>query len=223
MDHKDLREEVAETARRMISSGLVKGTSGNVSARTPEGDVLVTPSGLDYAELGPEDVVLVDLDGNLLDGDWKPSTETPMHTGIYRARSGVGGIVHTHSRYSTTLACLGWEIPPVHYMLTTLSDDGRVPLAPYALYGTGELARHAVEALGERNSACLLQNHGTITVGESPAQAYARAEVLEEMAEIYYRVRVAGDPVLLTPEEVREVAAKISGYGKAKSTDPEDG
>jgi L-fuculose-phosphate aldolase len=223
MDHKDLREEVAATARRMISSGLVKGTSGNVSARTPEGDdVLVTPSGLDYADLGPEDVVLVDLDGNLLDGAWKPSTETPMHTGIYRVRSDVGGIVHTHARYSTTLACLGWEIPPVHYMLTTLSDDGRVPLAPYVLYGTEELARRVVEALGESNSACLLRNHGTIAVGESPAQAFARTEVLEEMAELYYRARVAGEPVLLTPEEVAEVAAKISGYGKAKSTS-EDG
>jgi L-fuculose-phosphate aldolase len=222
MDHKDLREGVAETARRMISSGLVKGTSGNVSARTPEGDVLVTPSGLDYAELGPDDIVLVDLEGNLLDGAWKPSTETPMHTGIYRARSDVGGIVHTHARYSTTLACLGWEIPPVHYMMTTLSDDGRVPLAPYVLYGTEELARRAVEALGERNSACLLRNHGTIAVGESPAQAYSRTEVLEEMAEFYYRARVAGDPVLLTPEEVGEVAEKISGYGKAKSTS-EDG
>jgi len=214
-----LREEVATTARRMISSGLVKGTSGNVSARTPENDVLVTPSGLDYAELGPEDLVLVDLAGNLLDGAWKPSTETPMHTGIYRARPEVHGIVHTHSRYSTTLACLGWPIPPVHYMLTVLSNEGRVPLAPYTLYGTEELARHAAEALGERHTACLLQNHGTITVGDSPDQAYARTEILEEMAELYYRARVAGEPVLLDPQQVREVAEKITGYGKAKSAD----
>jgi L-fuculose-phosphate aldolase len=203
----------------MISSGLVKGTSGNVSARTPENDVLVTPSGLDYAELGPEDLVLVDLAGNLLDGSWKPSTETPMHTGIYRARPEVHGIVHTHSRYSTTLACLGWPIPPVHYMLTVLSDEGRVPLAPYTLYGTEELARHAAETLGERHTACLLQNHGTITVGDSPDQAYARTEILEEMAELYYRARVAGEPVLLDPQQVSEVAEKIAGYGKAKSAD----
>lgn len=214
-----MREEVATTARRMISSGLVKGTSGNVSARTLEDDVLVTPSGLDYAELGPEDLVLVDLAGNLLDGSWKPSTETPMHTGIYRARPEVHGIVHTHSRYSTTLACLGWPIPPVHYMLTVLSDEGRVPLAPYTLYGTEELARHVAETLGERHTACLLQNHGTITVGDSPDQAYARTEILEEMAELYYRARVAGEPVLLDPQQVSEVAEKIAGYGKAKSAD----
>jgi len=219
LEYRTLREEVATTARRMISSGLVKGTSGNVSARTPENDVLVTPSGLDYAELGPEDLVLVDLAGNLLDGSWKPSTETPMHTGIYRARPEVHGIVHTHSRYSTTLACLGWPIPPVHYMLTVLSDEGRVPLAPYTLYGTEELARHAAETLGERHTACLLQNHGTITVGDSPDQAYARTEILEEMAELYYRARVAGEPVLLDPQQVSEVAEKIAGYGKAKSAD----
>jgi len=219
LEYRTLREEVATTARRMISSGLVKGTSGNVSARTPENDVLVTPSGLDYAELGPEDLVLVDLAGNLLDGSWKPSTETPMHTGIYRVRPEVHGIVHTHSRYSTTLACLGWPIPPVHYMLTVLSDEGRVPLAPYTLYGTEELARHAAEALGERHTACLLQNHGTITVGDSPGQAFSRTEILEEMSELYYRARVAGEPVLLDHQQVREVARKIAGYGKAKNAD----
>lgn len=217
MEHQDLREAVATTARRMTSSGLVKGTSGNVSARTPDNTVLVTPSGLDYAELGPDDVILVDLNGEILDGPWKPSTETPMHTGIYRARPEVGGIVHTHSRYATTLACLGWEIPPIHYMLTVLSNEGRVPIAPYTLYGTDELARYAAEALGETHAACLLRTHGTITVGSGPEEAFSRTEILEEMAELYYRARVAGEPVLLSPEEVSEVAEKISGYGKAKS------
>lgn len=219
MDHKNLRESVADTARRMISSGLVKGTSGNVSVRTPDDTVLVTPSGLDYAELGPEDVVLVDLDGDFLDGPWKPSTETPMHTGIYRARPEIGGIVHTHSRYATTLACLGLPIPPIHYMLTVLSEEGRVPIAPYTLYGTDELARLAAAALGERHTACLLQNHGTITVGSGPEEAFSRTEILEEMAELYYRARAAGEPVLLDAGEVAEVAEKISGYGKAKSTE----
>ena len=185
MKHKDLSEEVAEVARQMISSGLVTGTSGNVSARTPEGDVLITPSGLDYEIMQPEDVALVNVDGELLEGSLKPSTETPMHTGIYRARPQVDAVVHTHSRYATTLACLGWEIPPVHYMLTTLSGDGRIPLAPYTIYGTEELAAYAAEALGESRNACLLQNHGTVTVGEGPEKAFSRTVVLEEMAEIY--------------------------------------
>jgi len=216
MNHRELREEVSRVAKQLIESGLVTGTSGNVSARTPEGDVLVTPSGIDYEELEPGDIVLVDLEGEILEGSLGPSTETPMHTGIYRVRPEVGAVVHTHSVFATTLACLGWTLPPVHYMLTTLSEDGRIPIAPYATYGTEELANNAAEALGEGHNACLLQNHGTITVGDSPQKAFSRTVVLEEMAEIYYRTRVVGEPVLLTPEQVEEVAAKISGYGQTK-------
>ncbi len=222
MRYQDLREEVAQVARQLIESGLVTGTSGNVSARTPEGEVLITPSGLDYAQLGAEDLVLVSVETKeLLEGFLEPSTETPMHTGIYRARSDVGAVVHTHSRFATTLACLGWEIPPVHYMLTTLSEDGRIPVVPYTIYGTEELAGYASEALGETRNACLLQNHGTITVGESPDEAFSRTVVLEEMAQIYYQVRTVGQPILLTDEQVEEVAAKIAGYGQTRpsSTD----
>ena len=218
MKHQDLREEVARIARQMISSGLVTGTSGNVSARTPEGNVLITPSGLDYGQLKPGNIVLVDLEKNVLEGALEPSSETPMHTGIYRARPQVDAVVHTHSRFATTLACLGLEIPPVHYMLTTLSQDGRIPLAPYATYGTEELAGYASEALGEIHNACLLQNHGTITVGESAEEAFSRTVVLEEMAEVYYRARLAGEPVFLSPEQVEEVATKITDYGQAKPT-----
>ena len=216
MNHRELREEVSRVAKQLIESGLVTGTSGNVSARTPEGDVLVTPSGIDYEELEPGDVVLVDLEGEILEDSLGPSTETPMHTGIYRVRPEVGAVVHTHSVFATTLACLGWTLPPVHYTLTTLSEDGRIPIAPYATYGTEELANNAAEALGEGHNACLLQNHGTITVGDGPQKAFSRTVVLEEMAEIYYRTRVVGEPVLLTPEQVEEVAAKISGYGQTK-------
>ncbi len=211
-----LREEIAGVCRRMSGSGLVVGTSGNVSARTEEGNVLITPSGLDYAVLEPEDVVLVDPDGRVLEGDLLPSVETPMHTGIYRARPDVSGIVHTHARFSTILACLGWEIPPVHYMLAVLSDEGRVPLAPYATYGTRELAENAVAALGSSHRACLLRNHGTIAVGASPEEAYSRTELLEEMAGLYYHARLAGEPVLLGPEQMAEVSARIHDYGQSK-------
>jgi L-fuculose-phosphate aldolase len=200
----------------MSESGLVVGTSGNVSTRTPDGAVLVTPSGLAYAAMEPEDVVLVDLDGTVVEGSFEPSVETPMHTGILRARPEIGGIVHTHARYSTTLACLNWEIPPIHYMLAVLSDEGRVPLARYATYGTEELARNATDALGSSHTACLLSNHGTIAVGGSVTEAYASTELLEEMAELYYRARTAGEPVVLTPEQMAEVSAKIHDYGQHK-------
>ena len=222
MSHQSLREEVARVAKLLIESGLVTGTSGNVSARTPDGDVLMTPSGIDYEEMEPGDVVLVDVDGKVLEGSLGPSTETPMHTGIYRARADVGAVVHTHSVFATTLACLGWTIPPVHYMLTTLSEDGEIPLAPYTTYGTEKLAGYAAEALGEDRNACLLQNHGTIAVGDSPGEAFSRTVVLEEMAEIYYRTRSVGEPVLLSPEQVGEVAAKISGYGQTKPASQDD-
>lgn len=222
MDHLDLRQEVVLTCRRMRDSGLVAGTEGNVSARTPDGDVLVTPSGLDYSVMEPEDVVLVSLDGKTLEGAFEPSVETPMHTGIYRSRPETRGIVHTHARYSTTLACLNWEIPPVHYMLANLSDEGRVPVARYATYGTEELANNAARALGEAHRACLLRNHGTIAVGLTVGEAYSRTELLEQMAGLYYRVRAAGEPVILTAGQMAEVAAKIHDYGQSKPTTAQD-
>ena len=218
MNHLDLREEVVRVSRMMSESGLVVGTAGNVSVRTPDGAVLVTPSGLDYAAIEPEDIVLVDLDGAVVEGAFEPSVETPMHTGIYRARPETGGIVHTHARYSTTLACLNWEIPPLHYMLAVLSDEGRVPLARYATYGTEELARNAADALGASHTACLLSNHGTIAVGGSASEAYSRTELLEEMAELYYRARTAGEPVVLSHDQISEVAAKIHDYGQHKAS-----
>ncbi|QIN81506.1 fuculose phosphate aldolase [Rubrobacter tropicus] len=216
MKYQELREEVTRISRRMGDSGLVRTTAGNVSARTPDGDVLITPSGLPYEDLEAGDLALVDLDGNLLEGPLEPSTEVPMHTGIYRQRPGVGGIVHTHAPYSTALACLGLEIPAVHYMLAALSEEGRVPLAPYATYGTEELAGYASETLGGTHSACLLQNHGTITVAETATKAYSLTEILEEMAELYYRTRLAGDPIILGPDRIAETRAKIAGYGQAK-------
>jgi L-fuculose-phosphate aldolase len=207
----------------MGASELVTGTSGNISVRTPEGDVLITPSGLAYETMEPEDVVLVNLEGRVLEGSLAPSTETPMHTGIYRSRAKVGAIVHTHSPYSTTLACLGWEIPTVHYMLLALSDEGRVPVAPYATPNTEELAHYASEALGDVHHACLLQNHGTITVGETLSEAFSRAERLEEMAMIYYRSRLVGDPLLLTPDQVAEVAPKVAAYVRPTTRSADDG
>jgi L-fuculose-phosphate aldolase len=185
MEHRELRGEIARAARQMSASGLVPTTSGNVSARTPEGNVLITPSGLAYDVLEPEDIVLVSLDGEALEGTLEPSSEVPMHTGLYRSKPHVGGVVHTHAPYATALSCLALEIPPVHYLLAALS-------------------------------VCLLQNHGTIAVGETVGQAYAMTEILEEMAEIYYRTKLAGEPVLLSPEQVADTRAKIVSYGQTK-------
>lgn len=221
MKYPELREEVTRIARRMSVSGLVSTTSGNVSARSSEKDVLITPSGLPYEDLKPEDVVLVTHEGEVLEGSLKPSSELPMHTGIYRSKPHVGGVVHTHAPYATALACLGLEIPPVHYLLAALSEEGRVPLAPYATYGTEELAEYASEALGDSHSVCLLQNHGTIAVGKTEEEAYSLTEILEEMAEIYYRTRIAGKPMLLNSEQIAGTRAKIVHYGQPQQVDSE--
>src|SRR5215218_1426449 len=207
----------------MRASGLVAATEGNVSARSTEGNVLITPGGLDYAVTEPEDIVVVSLNGKRLEGAFEPSVEWPMHTGIYRARPETGGIVHTHARYSTTLACLNREIPPVHYMLAVLSDEGRVPLARYATYETEELGRNAADALGDSHKVWLLNNHGTIAVGGTVGEAYSRTELLEEMAEIYHHATVAGEPVFLTPEQMAEVVAKSHDYGQTKPPSSEVG
>lgn len=216
LKHKELREELMRTSHMMGTSDLVTMTSGNISVRTPEGEVLITPSGIDYEVLQLEDAVLVSIEGKKLEGLRVPSSETPMHTSIYRSRDEVEAIVHTHAPYSTTLACLGWEIPSIHYLLLELSDAGRVPLAPYATPNTEELALRASEALGEVNYACLLQNHGTITVGQTLEEAYSRAQRLEEMAMIYYRVKTAGDPKLISPELLEEMKPRIANYGRVE-------
>jgi L-fuculose-phosphate aldolase len=217
MKRRELQREVVEACRRMSETRLVTGTAGNVSVRATESEVLISPSGLGYEEMREEDVAIVDLEGQHLQGPYAPSVETLMHTGIYKARSEVHAIVHTHARYSTTLACLAWEIPPVHYMLAALSEEGRVPLAPYATHGTEELAGYASEALNGAHSACLLQNHGTITVGSSMEEAYHRTETLEEMAEIYYRARTLGEPVLLNQSQIAQTRKKLAKYGPSGS------
>lgn len=222
MKHEELREEVTRVAREISGSGLAPGTSGNVSARADDGNVLITPSGLDYGQLEAEDIVIVTLDAEVLEGELDPSSEVPMHTGIYRSKPEVGGIVHTHAPYSTVLACLGLEIPPVHYLLAALSEDGRVPLAPYATYGSDELADYASETLGDGHSACLLQNHGTIAVSATVSEAYELTQILEEMAKIYYRTRQDGDPLLLSSEQIADTRAKLMKYGQHKDSAKEN-
>jgi L-fuculose-phosphate aldolase len=217
MTGKELRNAVVESIRTLDRLGFVPARSGNVSVRTEEGTVIVTPSGLDYADMDADDLCLVDLDGNQLVGRFAASTELPMHLGVYRAREDVRCIVHTHARFSTVLACLGQEIPPIHYMLATISRDAAIPLAPYATYGTEELAKSVAAALGADRGGCLLANHGMLAVGTDTVQAVDRAIVLEEVAAVYYHAIVAGTPKILGAEQVAEVAAKIASYGQHKS------
>ncbi|MCD9142326.1 class II aldolase/adducin family protein [Streptomyces albireticuli] len=202
--------EVLATARRTVADGLVVGTSGNVSARA--GDlVLVTPSGIPYDRLGPEDAVAVDMAGRQVLGGFPPTSELPMHLAVYRS-TGASAVVHTHAVHATAVSTLVDELPPVHYLTGLLG--GPVGVADYALYGTDELAANMLRALDGR-SGCLLRNHGTVTYGTDLDQAYDRTAQLEWMCRLWLTASgVPGRvPSLLTPGQLAEAAEKLRGYG----------
>jgi L-fuculose-phosphate aldolase len=196
----------------MLACGLTTGTGGNLSVRDPEeGTIALTPSGIDYDRLTPEDMVVVDEEGGVIEGRHRPTSELGLHLAVYRTRADVGSVVHTHSVYATTLACLHWEIPPVHYLIGFAGKT--VPVAPYATFGTEGLARSAVDTLG-RGNAVLLANHGLVAVGPHLARAFAAAEEIELVARIYYQARCAGEPRLIGEEEMDRVMEKLAGYGR---------
>jgi L-fuculose-phosphate aldolase len=206
-------EELVATARRTVSDGLVVGTSGNVSVRVGD-TVLVTPSGVPYDRLTPHDVTGVDLDGRQVLGRLVPTSELPMHLEIYRATD-AGAVVHTHAVHATAVSTLVPELPAIHYMSGALG--GAVRVAPYATYGTQELAENMLHALADR-TGCLLRNHGTITYGTTLAQAYDRAAQLEWMCRLWLTASsVPGlTPSLLSQDQVAEAGEKLRGYGQRK-------
>jgi L-fuculose-phosphate aldolase len=204
-----LRQQIIATALRMNELRINRGRSGNVSARTGDG-FLVTPSGLLYEETTPEDVAAVTLGGQA-SGPREPSTEWRFHRDIYAARRDVGAIVHTHSTFATTLACLGRDIPPFHYMVAVAGGKD-IRCAGYATFGTQALSDCALAAL-EGRSACLLANHGMIAVGASLAAALALAVEVEALAEQYWRSLQIGTPNLLSDSEMDTVLEKFRTYG----------
>ncbi|MFI9823678.1 class II aldolase/adducin family protein [Streptomyces sp. NPDC052013] len=203
--------DLVDTARRTVSEGLVVGTSGNVSVRVGE-TVLVTPSGVPYDRLTPDDVTGVDLDGRQVLGTLVPTSELPMHLAVYRA-TGARAIVHTHAVHATAVSTLVDELPLIHYMAAALG--GPVRVARYATYGTDELAENMLHALAGR-TGCLLQNHGTITYGTTLSQAYDRTAQLEWMCRVWLTASgVPGrSPNLLSREQLAEVSERLRGYGQ---------
>ncbi|RZQ60570.1 class II aldolase/adducin family protein [Amycolatopsis suaedae] len=211
------RADVCEYARRLSADGLVVGTSGNISVRS--GDlVAVTPTGVDYARLEPADVPVVDLAGDVADGELRPTSELPMHLAVYTRAADpdgapVGAVVHTHSTHATAVSALAEEVPPIHYMVAAIGPSARV--ARYATYGTAELAESMLAAL-EGRRGCLLANHGTVTYGADLAAAYSRAEQLEWVCRVWLTARAAGDPALLPGEEIEHVVDRLRGYGQPR-------
>jgi L-fuculose-phosphate aldolase len=218
MSEAALRQAIVATARAMNSSGLSPGRSGNVSARFRDG-MLITPSGLAYTEMGPEDVVRVGPDGSVPKGQRAPSTEWHFHLAAYGARPDMNALVHTHSLHATVLACAGQSIPAFHYMVAVAGGDD-IPLAPYATFGTPELARHVGEGLRHRK-ACLLAHHGQVAMGPSLDAALELAHEVEILAEQYWKVRVLGGGKILPKAEMARVLEKFETYGRAAVPGPQ--
>ncbi len=199
---EELRERVCNVARRMAADGMVKLSAGNVSAIDRETRcIAVTPSAVPYETMAPEDIVIVDMDGKVLEGLWHPSTELPMHLSLYRAISeGIGAVVHTHSVYAAALSTVVDEVPPI-LAETVISVGGSIRVAPYRRTGTQDLGEAVASALDGRR-AVLLQNHGLVAVGEEVEKAYGVSVLAEEACQVYYIARTLGMPKVLPPEEV---------------------
>jgi len=204
-------ERRAVSVRAAELAELTPGRTGNLSVRRDD-RFAVTPTGVAYDRIDADDVPVVDFEGDRVAGELAPSSETPMHTAIYREFE-PGAIVHTHSPWSSTLAILHEPIPPVHYMLALAGTT--VPVADYATYGTEELAANAVAAMEAADAeACLLANHGLLATGEDLDAALETAVNVEYTARIYCQAKAFGEPVELSPEEMAAVAEKFEGYGQ---------
>jgi L-ribulose-5-phosphate 4-epimerase len=199
----ELRQIVCELHAELPRNNLVAWTSGNISARDPEsGLVVIKPSGVKFADLTPENMVVVNLDGEIVEGDYKASSDTASHCYIYRHMADVNGIVHTHSRYATAFAILGREIPCVN---TAMSDEfgGAIPCGGFALIGGEEIGQVVVDTIKDsRSPSCLLQNHGVFAVGENAEKAVKAAVMTEDNAAIVWTALQIGTPLTIAQSDI---------------------
>lgn len=206
------RRLIAEYGRKLVEYNLTRGTSGNLSIfNRDEKLIAISPSGMDYFKIEPEDIVIVDINGNIVEGHRKPSTEIEMHRIFYERREDINAIIHTHAMYSTVIACLNLSLPPVHYMLASAGMDVRC--AEYATFGTRNLAENAYKAM-EGRKAVLLANHGLLTGGRDIKEAFSITEEVEYCAELYYRAKSIGEPRIIPNKEMELMLEKFKSYGQ---------
>jgi L-fuculose-phosphate aldolase len=218
-----LRREVIETALEMERLGINQGTSGNISARWRDG-LLITPSGVPYADLKTQDIVWLPLD--VSDGadvfqQSRPSTEWRFHRDILCSRPEINAVVHTHSNAATAMAIHNRDIPPHHYMVAVAGGNS-IRCAPYATFGSQALSAHAITALKDR-TACLLAHHGVIALGHDLARALWLANEVEVLAQQYLLACQLGTPPLLSDEAINEVIEKFKGYGLRRKSESDAG
>lgn len=208
---RELRQEVVETAKALIAKGLASGAAGNVSVRTENG-FIITPTGIEPDRLSAKQLVLLDRAGLTLDGELRPSSEWQMHSLLYQKRPDINAVVHCHSRFATALACCHRDIPAFHYMVAVAGGNS-IRCAPYALFGTEQLAKAALIAMDERQ-ACLLANHGQLSAGKTLTEALSLAIEVEELSAIYQVSLNSGDVQILSDGEMHSVLKKFSHYGQ---------
>jgi L-fuculose-phosphate aldolase len=207
------REALVTAARRLDAVGLNVNASGNLSVRVPTG-VLVTPSGITPTAMTPEDAVLLTLDGTPVgDGGRVPTSEWRLHLEIYRRRAEVGAIVHTHSTEATAASTLAAPVPAVHYVVARFGGP-TLPCAPYATYGSEQLAASVADALGSHGTACLMANHGAIAVGRDLETAVALSRDVEWFCGVHRRAQQLGEPVVLADDEIARVDERFGSYGQ---------
>jgi len=213
---EELRKEICSLNLELPRNNLVVWTSGNVSGRDPQtGMVVIKPSGIRYEELVPESMVVVDLDGKVIEGRYKPSSDTFAHVYVYRHRSDVNGVAHTHSTFATAWAAAGKPIPPV---LTAICDEfgGAIPIGAYAKIGNDEIGQEIIRSIGS-SPAILMKNHGVFTVGKTPEAAVKAAVMVEDVARTVYYAKVLGQPDEIPADEVLRAHQRyLKEYGQGE-------
>lgn len=207
------RRELIEFGKKLISEGLTKGTGGNLSVWNPQENLMaITPSGIPYEVITESQIVIMDVEtGKIVDGDAVPSSECDMHRIIYKYRDDIHALIHTHTTFAATVACLRRDLPPLHYLVAYAGVDVRC--AEYATYGTVKLAKNAFEAMKDRN-ACLLANHGLLAGGVDLNHAFNVTEEIEFCCELYCRSTSMGEPVILDQDEMVRMIERFKNYGK---------
>lgn len=207
------REQIVKYGRKLIDAGLTVGTGGNISIYDSNSDYMaITPSGIEYYQLKIEDIVIMDLNGNIIEGSLKPSSEFQMHSIVYQNRPDAKAMIHTHAIYATTISCLNEELPAVDYLVAHAGGPN-IRCAEYATYGTKELAENALKAM-EGRKAVLLANHGINVIGSNLEETFAITEQLEFCARLYWQARAIGTPIILDDAEMEMMVERFKTYGR---------
>ena len=211
----DVKQELIKYGKKLVETDLTKGTGGNLSVFDREKQLMaITPSGIDFFEIKESDIVVMDINGNIVEGERLPSSEWYMHLIQYQTRDDIDAIIHAHTTYATVLACLREPLPASHYMIAVAGENVRV--AEYATYGSPELAKNAFEAMKDRK-AVILANHGILAGANDLLNAFNIVEEIEYCSEVYTKAKAIGEPVILPHEEMVLMAEKFKTYGQRVS------